>query len=241
MNPAKALDIENLKTYYYSEDGNVVKAVDGVSLCVSEGEFFALTGPSGCGKSTIGFSILRLIQSPGKIISGKVLLDGRDLLLLPERDMRRVRGTRISMIFQDPFTSLNPVLSIGEQVAEAPRTHFKISMREALEKAEVLLKKVKIDNPALRMRQYPHQLSGGQRQRVMIAIAISCGADFLIADEPTTALDVSTQAGIMELLQELRTDQGLSVLFISHNIKLAEKHCKKIAVMSRGRIIQRLR
>ena len=241
MKQAKALDIENLKTYYYSEDGDVIKAVDGVSLCVSEGEFFALTGPSGCGKSTIGFSILRLIQSPGKIISGRILLEGRDLLTLPERGMQKIRGARISMIFQDPFTSLNPVLSIGEQVAEAPRAHFKLSRQESLEKAENLLKKVKIDNPALRMKQYPHQLSGGQRQRVVIAIAISCGADFLIADEPTTALDVSTQAGIMELLQELRSTQGLSVLFISHNIKLAEKYCQKIAVMSHGRIIRRMR
>lgn len=241
MNQGKALDVENLKTYYYSEDGNVVKAVDGVSLCIGKGEFFALTGPSGCGKSTTGFSILRLIQSPGRIISGRILLDGRDLLSVPEKEMQKVRGTRISMIFQDPFTSLNPVLSIGEQVAEAPRAHFRLSRQEAFEKAESLLKKVKIDNPSLRMRQYPHQLSGGQRQRVMIAIAISCGADFLIADEPTTALDVSTQAGIMELLHELRSSQGLSVLFISHNIKLAEKHCQKIAVMSHGRIIQRLR
>lgn len=241
MTLARSLDIEDLKTYYYSQDGSVVKAVDGVRLCIGKGEFFALTGPSGCGKSTIGFSILRLIQSPGKIISGRILLDGTDLMGLSEKDMQKVRGMRISMIFQDPFTSLNPVLSIGDQVAEAPRAHFKLTRREALERTEVLLKKVKIDNPGLRMRQYPHQLSGGQRQRIMIAIAISCGADFLIADEPTTALDVSTQAGIMELLQELKDVQGLSVLFISHNIKLAEKHCKKIAVMSKGRIIQRMR
>lgn len=241
MNQDKTLDIENLKTYYYPEDGGVVKAVDGVSLCINKGEFFALTGPSGCGKSTIGLSVLRLIQSPGRIIAGRILLDGRDLAGISERDMQKIRGRRISMIFQDPFTSLNPVLSIGDQVAEAPRAHFKLSRRQALEKAEYLLKKVKIDDPLLRMKQYPHQLSGGQRQRVMIAIAISCGADFLIADEPTTALDVSTQAGIMELLQELRSADGLSVLFISHNIKLAEKHCQKIAVMSKGRIVRRMR
>ncbi len=241
MTLARSLDIEDLKTYYYSEDGSIIKAVDGVRLCIGKGEFFALTGPSGCGKSTIGFSILRLIQSPGKIISGRILLDGTDLMTLSEKEMQKVRGTRISMIFQDPFTSLNPVLTIGEQVAEAPRFHFRLSRKESLEKAEALLKKVKLDEPALRMAQYPHQLSGGQRQRVMIAIAISCGADFLIADEPTTALDVLTQAGIMELLEELKSSDGLSVLFISHNIKLAEKYCKKIAVMSKGRIIQRMR
>ncbi len=234
------LDIKNLKTYY-TTDNDTIKAVDDISLCLNKGEFFALTGPSGCGKSTIGLSILRLIQYPGKIISGRILLDGQDLLGMSEKEMQKIRGRRISMIFQDPFTSLNPVMNIGEQVSEALRVHLGFSVKEALERTESLLKEVKIDNPGLRMRQYPHQLSGGQRQRVMIAIAISCGADILIADEPTTALDVTTQSGIMELLESLRIKHGLSVLFISHNIKLAEKYCTKMSVMSKGRIIQRMR
>ncbi len=241
MNRAKAIEIENLKTYYNCDSGDVVKAVDGVSFGIGKGEFFALTGPSGCGKSTIGFSVMRLIQKPGSIISGKMLMDGYDLMALTEKEMRKVRGARISMIFQDPFTSLNPVLTIGDQVAEAPIVHLNISRVEALEMAESMLKKVGIDEPALRMRQYPHQLSGGQRQRVMIAMAVSCGAELLIADEPTTALDVTTQASIMQLLEGLKAEEGLSVLFITHNIKLAEKYCDRIAVMSRGRIIQRMK
>ncbi len=241
MMHSKILEVEELRTSYYPGSGGEIRAVDGVSFGIGKGEFFALTGPSGCGKSTIGASIMRLIQRPGKIISGKVFFEGARTDILPEKDMRRIRGAGISMVFQDPFTSLNPVLTVGEQLAEAPMAHLGLSRGEAYGKAEGLLAKVGIDEPRLRIRQYPHQLSGGQRQRVMIAIAISCGSRLLIADEPTTALDVSTQASIMALLQQLRVSDGLSALFITHNIRLAEKHCDRIAVMSAGRIIQRMK
>lgn len=234
------LEIKGLSTHYYMDDGAVVKAVDGIDLLVGKGDFIGVVGPSGCGKSTLGSSILRLISDPGKIISGSIYLNGTDLLSISQNDMWKVRGKEISMIFQDPFTSLNPVITIGEQISETIRQHFKVSRKEAFNRAIGFLEKVEIDDPLMRYKQYPHQLSGGMRQRVMIAIAISCGARLLIADEPTTALDVSTQASIMELLERLRAEQGMAIIFISHNMRLVKKYCKKIALMKNGKIIGRI-
>jgi len=234
------LEIKGLSTHYYADDGAVVKAVDGIDLLVGKGDFIGVVGPSGCGKSTLGSSILRLISEPGKIISGNIYFNGIDLLSISQNDMWKVRGKEISMIFQDPFTSLNPVITIGEQISETIGQHFKVSGKEASKRAIELLAKVEIDDPFMRYKQYPHQLSGGMRQRVMIAIAISCGARLLIADEPTTALDVSTQASIMELLEKLRAEQGMAIIFISHNMRLVKKYCKKIAIMKNGKIIGRI-
>lgn len=234
------LDIKNLSTYYYTEDGTEVKAVDGIDLLVGNGDFIGVVGPSGCGKSTLGSSILRLISDPGRIISGSICFNGTDLLSIDQNDMWKVRGKEISMIFQDPFTSLNPVITIGEQISETIRQHFKVSRKEAFRRAIALLEKVEIDEPYIRYKQYPHQLSGGMRQRVMIAIAISCEARLLIADEPTTALDVSTQASIMGLLERLRTEQDMAIIFISHNMRLVKKYCKRIAIMKNGKIVGRI-
>jgi len=234
------LSVENLKTYYLQKN-NIVKAVDGVSFKIKEGEFFALTGPSGCGKTTLGLSILKLIQPPAKIISGKIEFNGIDLLSVSDKELQKIRGSAISMVFQDPFTSLNPVMSIYEQLIEGPIYHFGLDEAEALTIVKKALKKVKISDVDVVLRQYPHQLSGGQRQRIMIAMALSCGAKFIIADEPTTALDVSTQKQIVELLLDLKRTDKISLLFISHNLRLAEKLCDKIALMSNGKIVQRLK
>lgn len=229
------LSIKNLSTFYYT-DSKIIRAVDNVNLDIHDGEFIGLAGPSGCGKSTLGLSILRLIEKPGKIINAKILLDGVDLLKLTESEMNKIRGAKISCIFQDPFTSLNPVITIGEQISETIRIHFEKSKNAADKEALDLLRKVKIDNPDLRFRQFPHELSGGIRQRIMIAIAISCGSKFLIADEPTTALDVTTQAHIMSLLKKLNEEDEISILLISHNIRLIKKYCGKMYEMEKGKL-----
>jgi len=229
------LKIKNLSTYYFTDD-KVIKAVDDVSLTIGDKEFFGLVGPSGCGKSTLGLSIMKLIDTPGRIVRGSVMLDGLDLLSLNGPELAKVRGAGISMIFQDPFTCLNPVITVGEQVSEAIRYHLGSGRKEAMDRAVELFNMVKIDTPGKRYHNYPHELSGGMRQRVMIAMAVSCGAKFIIADEPTTALDVTTQRGIMELLAELKEKQGLSVLLISHNTGLVQKYCTRAAEMSGGRI-----
>src|SRR5688572_19165547 len=195
------LAVEDLKTYFYTRDG-VVRAVDGVSFSVYPGETLAIVGESGCGKSVTSLSILRLIASPpGRIVSGKLDFDGRDLLKLTEREMRSIRGNEISMIFQEPMTSLNPVLTIGRQIAEALELHRGLSNRDALRRAVEMLKLVNMPEPERRITQYPHQLSGGMRQRVMIAMALACDPRLLIADEPTTALDVTIQAQILDLMR----------------------------------------
>lgn len=230
------LEIKDLSTYYFL-DKKEVKAVDNVSLKISAGEFLGLAGPSGCGKSTIGLSILRLIDPPGRIISGEILFEGYDLLKLQDPEMIKIRGKKISMIFQDPFTSLNPVITLGEQISEAIRYHLDLSKKEAEDRAIMLLGKVSISDAKKRFDEYPHQLSGGMRQRIMIAIAICCGAKLLIADEPTTALDVVTQGQIMRLLKEINEREGISVLLISHNSALINKYCQRKILMKDGKVI----
>ncbi|MCX5749515.1 MAG: ABC transporter ATP-binding protein [Candidatus Saganbacteria bacterium] len=230
------LKISNLSTYYYTDD-KVIRAVDDVSLKVKDKEFFGLVGPSGCGKSTLGYSIMKLISEPGRIVKGSVLLDGTDIMALNSEELTKVRGTGISMVFQDPMTFLNPVLTIGEQISEALRYHLKMDKKSAKEKAIELLNLVKIDPPGKRYNDFPHELSGGMRQRAIIAIAVSCGSKHIIADEPTTALDVTTQRGVMDLLVEMKETQGLSVMLITHNLRLVKKYCSSCAVMKNGRLI----
>jgi len=229
------LQIKNLSTHFYKDD-TIIKAVDDVSFCVEKGETLGLLGESGSGKSTVGISILRLISTPGKIISGKVELDDSDILKLPEKEMINIRGARISMIFQDPFSSLNPVFTIGEQIAETISLHQKLSKRKSLEKAGEMLAMVQIDPK--RIRDYPHQFSGGMRQRVVIVIALSCRPEFLIADEPTTALDVTIQAEILRLIRDLQKKLGFGMIFITHNFKIARKVCDRFVVMQKGRVVE---
>ena len=205
------LQIDGLQTHFYTEAGTV-KAVDGVSLTVRKGETLGIVGESGCGKSVTALSVLRLIPNPpGKIVGGRILLEGRDLLTLPEDEMRKVRGGSISMIFQEPMTSLNPVFTAGDQIAEGIRLHQGLSKRESWNKAIEMLRVVRIPDPERRVREYPHQMSGGMRQRVMIAMALSCNPHLLIADEPTTALDVTIQAQILELLNQLKAELGMEI------------------------------
>ena len=202
--PAALLEVEGLKTYFFTRDG-VVRAVDGVSFAVARGETLAIVGESGCGKSVTSLSILRLVASPpGRTVGGRVLFEGRDLLALSEPEMRKVRGDAISMIFQEPMTSLNPVLTIGQQIAEVLRLHRGLSGEDAIRRSVEMLRLVRMPEPERRVTQYPHQLSGGMRQRVMIAMALACEPRLLIADEPTTALDVTIQAQILDLMRELK-------------------------------------
>jgi peptide/nickel transport system ATP-binding protein len=216
------LEVVDLKTYFYTRDG-IVKAVDGVSFTLHKGETLGLVGESGCGKSMTALSIMRLIpEPPGRIVGGQVMLDGRDLVSLTQEEMREVRGNEMSMIFQEPMTSLNPVLSIGFQVGEALRLHQGMDKQQALKRATEMLDLVKIPEPAQRAREYPHQLSGGMRQRVMIAMALACNPKILIADEPTTALDVTIQAQILELIVELQKELGTAVIMITHDLGVIE-------------------
>src|SRR5437763_1169259 len=211
------LDVRDLRTSFFLEGGEA-RAVDGVSFTLDAGRVLGLVGESGCGKSVTALSLMRLVPPPGRIVGGEVRLDGRDLLGLPERDMRAVRGAGLAMIFQEPMTSLNPVFTVGSQIAEAVRLHRPVSRREAWERAVELLAEVGIPEPARRARDYPHRLSGGMRQRVMIAMAISCEPRVLIADEPTTALDVTIQAEILDLLRALREQRGMALLLITHDL-----------------------
>lgn len=230
--------IENLKTYFYKEEG-VAKAVDGISLSIHEGETLALVGESGCGKSATALSILRLIPDPpGKIIEGKILFRGINLLELNDKAMRKVRGNKISMVFQEPLTSLNPVFNIGSQIAEAIQLHQKLKKQEAWEKSIEMLRLVGIPSPEKRAKEYPHQLSGGMRQRVMIAMALSCRPQLLIADEPTTALDVTIQSQILDLLNSLKEELGMSILLITHDLGVVAEIAKTVAVMYAGRIVE---
>lgn len=232
------LDIVDLKTYFYS-DSKIVRAVDGVSFCVEEGKTLGLVGESGCGKSVTALSILGLIQSPpGKIESGRIIFQGRDLLGLSESQMRSLRGNDIAMIFQEPMTSLNPVFTIGSQISEAIRLHQKVSRSEAKAISIDLLKKVNIPSPEQRYSEYPHQMSGGMKQRAMIAMAISCNPKLLIADEPTTALDVTIQAQILELLMELRNEYNMSTLLITHDLGVVAETTDDVAVMYAGQIVE---
>ncbi len=225
------LRVGNLKTHFFTEDG-VVKAVDGVSFRISPKQTFALVGESGCGKSVTALSILKLIPSPpGKIISGSIELHGRDIVANTEKQMRAIRGGKISMIFQEPMTSLNPVYTCGSQIAEAIRLHRKVSGAQARKIAIESLAKVGIPEPAQRFKEYPHQLSGGMRQRVMIAMALACQPELLIADEPTTALDVTIQAQILDLLKDIQADTNLSILLITHDLAVVAQTADVVGVM----------
>jgi peptide/nickel transport system ATP-binding protein len=232
------LEVENLKTWFYTRDG-VVRAVDGVSYRVYPGETLAVVGESGCGKSVTSLSILRLIASPpGKIVSGRLLFEGRDLLELTEAAMRDIRGNEISMIFQEPMTSLNPVLTIGYQIAEALVLHQGMDRRGAITRAVEMLRLVKIPEPERRVTQYPHELSGGMRQRVMIAMALSCNPKLLIADEPTTALDVTIQAQILDLMRELKAKTGAAIVLITHDLGVVAEMAQRVVVMYAGRKVE---
>ena len=231
------LEVRKLRTSFFTSDG-VVHAVDNVSFSVRRGEAVALVGESGCGKSVTAMSIMRLVAVPGKITGGEVRFKGRDLVPLPEKEMRAVRGNDIAMVFQEPMTSLNPVFKIGAQVAEAIRIHRKLSKKEAWKEAAKMLDLVSIPDPVKRLDDYPHQLSGGMRQRVMIAMALSCDPELLIADEPTTALDVTIQAQIMELLASLQKKLGLAVLLITHDLGVVAEFCERVIVMYTGRVVE---
>src|SRR5213594_3730580 len=231
------LEVRDLRTSFFLEGGEA-RAVDGVSFTLDAGRVLGLVGESGCGKSVTALSLMRLVPPPGRIVGGEVRLDGRDLLGLPERDMRAVRGAGLSMIFQEPMTSLNPVFTVGSQIAEAVRLHRPVSRREAWERAVGLLAEVGIPEPARRARDYPHRLSGGMRQRVMIAMAISCEPRVLIADEPTTALDVTIQADILDLLRTLRERHGMAVVLITHDLGVVAEQADEVAIMYAGRIVE---
>ena len=238
VNPAEAiLEVKNLRTSFGTSDG-LVHAVDNVSFNVRRGEAVALVGESGCGKSVTAMSIMRLVAVPGKITAGEIRFKGRDLVGLSEKEMRSVRGNDIAMVFQEPMTSLNPVFKIGAQVAEAIRIHRKVSKKEAWKMAGEMLELVSIPDPVKRLDDYPHQLSGGMRQRVMIAIALSCDPELLIADEPTTALDVTIQAQIMELLAGLQKKLGLAILLITHDLGVVAEFCERVIVMYTGRVVE---
>jgi oligopeptide/dipeptide ABC transporter ATP-binding protein len=233
------LQVENLRTYFHTRMG-VMKAVDGVDLEVGEGRTLGIVGESGSGKSVTALSIMRLIERPGRLVDGsRILFDGLDLAALAESQMQAIRGNNVSMIFQEPMTSLNPVYAAGDQIVEAIRLHRRTSAREARERAVELLQLVGIPSPEQRFSAYPHQLSGGMRQRVMIAMALACEPRLLIADEPTTALDVTIQAQILELLRELRARLGMSIILITHDLGVVAEMCDDVAVMYAGRVVER--
>jgi len=215
-----------------------INAVSGVRFSVASGETLGVVGESGSGKSTVALAIMRLISPPGEIISGEVIFRGQDLLKLPEAEMIKVRGAKISMVFQDPFTSLNPVFTVGDQIAEAIQLHQGLKRPEAWEKAVEMLDLVRIKDSEVRSRDYPHQFSGGMRQRVMIAMALACQPELLIADEPTTALDVTIQAEILALLKELQAKMKLSIIYITHNFGIVKQLCDRVVVMNKGVIVE---
>lgn len=232
------LNIRGLKTYFYTDEG-AVQAVDDIDLSIGRGEVLGLVGESGCGKSTVALSIMKLVPKPGRIVEGEVLFDGDDLLKLSDDEIRDVRGGKIAMIFQDPMSSLNPVFSIGFQIAEAVRLHQKIKeSKEVRSRVEDILRRVEIPDSARRLDEFPHEFSGGMRQRVMIAMALSCNPKLLIADEPTTSLDVTIQAQILDLMKELQSDFGSSILLITHDLGVIAELSDKVAVMYAGKIVE---
>jgi oligopeptide/dipeptide ABC transporter ATP-binding protein len=231
------LDIQNLKTVFETAKGKI-RAVDGVSLTLNAGDTLGVVGESGCGKTMLALSVMRLIPPNGRIAEGRILFNGEDLLALEEEGMRARRGRDIAMIFQEPMTSLNPVLRIGDQIAEAIRLHRHVSSAEALEMSVSLLGEVGIAEPARRVRDYPHQLSGGMRQRVMIAMAMSCRPQLLLADEPTTALDVTIQAQILRLISELKEKNNMAVILITHDLGVVAETAQKVAVMYAGKVVE---
>jgi len=231
------LEVNNLETHFPTRAG-LVKAVNDVSFYVDEGELLGLVGESGCGKSITALSVMRLISPPGKIVGGSIAFKGEELLTASSERMRDIRGNDIAMIFQDPMTSLNPVFTVGEQIAEALRLHRKLNKKDAWDAAIAAMKEVSIPSPERRVKDYPHQLSGGMRQRVMIAMALACDPELLIADEPTTALDVTIQAQILELLDELRTTRKLAVLLITHDLGVVAETADRVCVMYTGKIVE---
>jgi oligopeptide/dipeptide ABC transporter ATP-binding protein len=233
----RLLEVQNLKTHFIRKN-SVVKAVDGVSFYVDENETLGLVGESGSGKTVSCLSILRLVPKPGHIIGGKILFEGRDLLAMSERKMRQVRGCKISMILQDPMTSLNPVFNIGDQIGESISTHLKFKGADLVAKIIEILKLVRIPAPETRISAYPHQMSGGMKQRVVGAISISCQPRLLIADEPTTSLDVTIQAQYLELLKEIQRKLGVALIFITHDFGIVANMCDRVAVMYAGQIVE---
>src|SRR6516164_4517178 len=239
MSTQPLLELENLSTHYVSAQGTrVVRAVDEVSLRINVGETLGIVGESGAGKSTLALTILRLLPPAARIAGGKIFFGGEDLLKKTDAEMRRVRGKRIAMILQDPMASLNPLFTIGDQVAEPIRVHEGAGRAAAWSRACELLKAVRIPSPQTRLRQHPHEMSGGMRQRIVGAIAISCGPQLLIADEPTTSLDLTIQAQYLSLLRELQRAHGLALIFITHNLGIVAKMCDQLAVMYAGRVVE---
>lgn len=236
-NENKLLEVKNLKTHFYTEAG-IIPAVDGVSFELNEGELVGIVGESGSGKSVTSLSVMGLIEEPGRIVNGEILYRGKDLTKLRENDMRKIRGNDIAMIFQEPLTSLNPVLTVGFQISEAIRIHQQVSKDEAKKKGIELLERVKIPRAKQVFNSYPHLLSGGMRQRVMIAMALSCNPKILIADEPTTALDVTIQAQIIELLMELSRDFGTSIILITHDLGVIAEMVDRVIVMYGGKVVE---
>ena len=235
---AKLLEIKDLATHFFTQEG-VVKAVDGISYDVEEGETLGIVGESGCGKSVSALSIMRLVASPpGRIVSGEVIFEGENLLEMDDSEMRHIRGNRIAMVFQEPMTSLNPVLTIGRQLTETLELHQGMGKAEATQRAAELLRTVGIPDSERRLKDYPHQFSGGMRQRVMIAMALSCNPRLIIADEPTTALDVTIQAQILELMQSLSQEFGTAMIIITHNLGVVARYAKRVVVMYAGKIIE---
>jgi peptide/nickel transport system ATP-binding protein len=236
------IDIQNLRTWFYTDDG-VVRAVDDVSLTIPRGKTLGLVGESGCGKSVTALSVIRLISSPGRIAGGRIVMhdNGHPVVLseLAEKEMRRIRGRKISMIFQEPMTSLNPVFTIGAQISEAIQLHQNVSKAEARRRSIEMLHKVRIPAPQRRVDDYPHQFSGGMRQRAMIAMALSCNPQLLIADEPTTALDVTIQAQILDLLRALQAELGMSILIITHDLGIVAEMADDVAVMYASKVVER--
>jgi len=231
------LDIKHLKTFFYTREG-IARAVNGVSLHVEQGEILGVVGESGCGKSVTALSILRLVPCPGKIVGGEILLDGSDLLKLPMKKMREIRGDRISMIFQEPMISLNPAFTIGDQLMEALLVHRRMGRAEARDRAVDILRMVEIPAPERRIRDYPHELSGGMRQRVMIAEALLLSPAVLLADEPTTALDVTIQAQVLDILFKLTEEIGTSIILITHNLGLVAESTRRVVVMYAGKVVE---
>jgi len=233
------LEVENLRTWFYTR-GGVIRAVDGIDFSIPLGGTLGVVGESGSGKSVTALSVMQLIEAPGRIEEGtKIRLEGEDLAELPEGRMAKIRGNDISMIFQEPMTSLNPVFTVGDQIAEAVKLHQNVGAKEAMDRAVEMMQLVGIPSPAQRVQDYPHQLSGGMRQRVMIAMALSCNPKLLIADEPTTALDVTVQAQILELMKELRERLGMAILLITHDLGVVAEMVDEVAVMYAGRIVER--
>jgi oligopeptide/dipeptide ABC transporter ATP-binding protein len=231
------LDIQGLTTHFFTRAG-VIKAIDNLSLRLQKGRVLGLVGESGCGKTVTALSILNLVPYPGKIISGKILFEGQDLLALSPREIRNIRGSKISMIFQEPMTALNPVFTVGNQIAEVLTAHQEVSKHQAMDAAVELLRSVGIASPEKRAEEYPHQLSGGMRQRVMIAMAIACKPSLILADEPTTALDVTIQAHILELLGRIQAEMGMAMILVTHDLGLIAERAHQVAVMYAGRIVE---